>query len=905
VERTPQSQEFQYRLRFLQTLSLFVPAMGVLAALGYVVIFLITNTWQMFAAAGLALAASALFLLTRPLLSRGRSWTAALLMIVLAAVTIALYGAIWSGMTLLLIVGVWVIPGFIAWFGIERDFRLVFAPLASICGSVALLVFDRIQPFNRLTITDISILQWLIPLIATLGGALLFLVVIRGIVSGRLANRLLPSFLLIVLIPIFTLSATSILNSQYSDQRYAVYGLDTILTQKESAITAWVDALKQDLNQTDQITLNEMGNLVVVPPATITQTDRDTVLPALGQLMTKSGKFQELFLVNNDGTILVSTQPQDIGQKLPTQLFRQQGSAQLAAATLAYYQPANEVDVFVTHLILNQYNGSTVGALAGRCNLQYLQQLLPVPSTTNARLYLVNNDYSLLNDLTSGPAKTHVYTAGVTQAITTGKNGFVLYDHLNIPEVGVYHWIPALNIVLLAEIPQAIAFSTLQTTITTNLIIDLISAAVAVLGALYTLQTLNIPLTKLASAASQVAAGDLSTRADVEQEDEIGTVAKAFNTMTAEVQNLVTNLEERVNERTKALEARSRDLQTVAQIARDATLEQNSEDLLDRVAQLIRERFGYYHVGIFLIDESREYAVLRAAGGEAGKLMLANQHKLKVGQVGIVGFVAQRGEPRIALDVGADAVHFRNPLLPYTRSEMALPIKTSERIIGVLDVQSDKVNAFDQDNISIMQILTDQLGVSIERTRLLQELKQSAAAMERSFQEYSGRAWRTYLQQTRTVPGYRATAGGVEPISQASAESFAALSQGTTQVLHGDGENAADTLVVPIRVHGQTIGTLGLRYQGKEIPVETIRLVEEAANRLALALENARLVQDMRRLAMRERQINLISAQVSQSVDLETVLQNTIRELGNTLQVPKAFIQIGLLSQEEKGRDKK
>jgi len=177
--------------------------------------------------------------------------------------------------------------------------------------------------------------------------------------------------------------------------------------------------------------------------------------------------------------------------------------------------------------------------------------------------------------------------------------------------------------------------------------------------------------------------------------------------------------------------------------------------------------------------------------------------------------------------------------------------------------------------------------------------------MERSFQEYSGRAWRSYLQQQRSSPGYHTVGTGIEPIRQASPESLAALAQGNTQILHGNGDNAGEVLAVPVRVHGQTIGTLNLRYQGNEIPVETVRLVEEAANRLAMALENARLVQDMRRLALRERQINLISTQVSQSVDLDTILQNTIRELGNTLQVPSAFIQIGLLSQEDKGRERK
>jgi K+-sensing histidine kinase KdpD len=107
-------------------------------------------------------------------------------------------------------------------------------------------------------------------------------------------------------------------------------------------------------------------------------------------------------------------------------------------------------------------------------------------------------------------------------------------------------------------------------------------------------------------------------------------------------------------------------------------------------------------------------------------------------------------------------------------------------------------------------------------------------------------------------------------------------------------------MAVPIQLRGQTLGTLNLQFQGTDIPQETHRLVEEAANRLALALENARLVQDAQRLAMRERQINVISAQVQQSVNLETLLQNTVRELGNSLGVPKTFIQIGLVNSESK-----
>ena len=432
----------------------------------------------------------------------------------------------------------------------------------------------------------------------------------------------------------------------------------------------------------------------------------------------------------------------------------------------------------------------------------------------------------------------------------------------------------------------------------TGIIIAL--ATLAGLGGILLARRLSIPLVKLTETATAIAAGDLDRRANINSRDEVGALAAAFNHMTDQLRTLIGSLEERVDERTRILEIRSLELQTAAQVARDASIAQNTESLLERAAVLLHDKFNYYHIGIFLLDDNEEYAVLRAAGGDAGQLMLARKHKLKVGETGIVGHVAQTGEPRIALDVGADATHFQNPLLPYTRSEMGLPIKVENHVIGVLDVQSDKVNAFDQNSISIMQIVTDQIGVAIERTRLLDELVQNASAVEQSSQEYTARTWRSFLQQARRNLGYRYEGVSVETISDLPAETYVALERAEPVVLGSDGKGS--TLAVPIRLRGQTLGILSLKFQSVEVPKETLQLVEEAADRLALALENARLVQDAQRLATRERQINTISAQVQQSTDLETVLQNTIRELGNTLGVPKTFIQIGMVP--AKGKDK-
>ena len=182
------------------------------------------------------------------------------------------------------------------------------------------------------------------------------------------------------------------------------------------------------------------------------------------------------------------------------------------------------------------------------------------------------------------------------------------------------------------------------------------------------------PIVRLTNVAQIVTAGDLSAQAPVTSQDEIGMLSKAFNTMTAQLRQTLEGLEQRVSERTEELvkaseqmRYRANQLQTVSDVARVIATVQDIDHLLPRITQTISERFGYYHVGVFLLDSHREYAVLQAANSEGGQRMLGRGHRLKVGQVGIVGYVSDQGEPRIALDVGQDAVFFDNPDLPETR----------------------------------------------------------------------------------------------------------------------------------------------------------------------------------------------------------------------------------------------
>jgi GAF domain-containing protein/HAMP domain-containing protein len=904
VETSDHTSATQRRVYFLKALTTFVPIVGIVSAIGYLVIFFISNAWQMLAAAALAVLGSGIFLSTGPLIQKRRISSAAIILLTVGVALVPLYALFWSGISIELIVLTWCISLFIAWFGLERNYQLITVPIVSLIATLAILLVDRKEPIVRQNITDINLLRWLIPLVVILGGALLFLIFTRGIRTVRLANRMLPAFLLIVLIPIVILSASSIFSAQESDRRYAVDSLENFTTARESEIKGWVTDLQVNLQlaaQTDQILTPMISLLSMGKTDSNFESTRFETVTQFNNVLNQTNLFQEIILMNNDGVVLADTIQNHEGLSAINLPLFVAGKTKPAAITsrLIDQQTSGAVSIFISLPVADTSqarHGQIVGVLAGRANIGGLEAILGAQaSQPNISTYLVNRDYTMI--YSSGAQNSH--TGAAVEAINTGINGSLFYLNQNIPVVSVYHWVPGLGAVLITEMPQSLIFTTLRSVVTTNILIALISATIAILGALFTIRTLSTPLSNLELSARNLAAGDLTARATVEEADEIGVVANAFNDMAGKLKNLVTNLEDRVAERTRDLETRSIELRTAAQIARDASLAQNTEDLLSHTTRLIRERFGFYHVGIFLIDDNGEFAVLRAAGGEAGQLLLANKHKLKVGEVGIVGFVAKTGDPRIALDVGADAVHFKNPLLPYTRSEMALPLKLNERLIGVLDIQSDKVNAFNQDDITIMQILTDQVSVSIERTRLLQELERNAGEMEQALQEYTSRGWRSLLQQGRKNQGYRYEGINIEPVFNPPPENLKALTAGTSVIIKGDHGKPGNILAVPIRLRGQTLGTLNLRFQGNEIPTESIKLIEEAAGRLALALENARLVQEAQRLARRERQINVISAQVQQSTDLETVLLNTIRELGNTLDVPKTFIQIGFLPPEK------
>jgi len=350
-------------------------------------------------------------------------------------------------------------------------------------------------------------------------------------------------------------------------------------------------------------------------------------------------------------------------------------------------------------------------------------------------------------------------------------------------------------------------------------------------------------------------------------------------------------LEEQVVERTAALARRSTQLEAAAQVAREAAAIRDVGRLLSETVRLISNRFGFYHAGIFMLDEAGQYAVLRAASSEGGQRMLARGHRLQVGQEGIVGYVTGQGRPRVALDVGTDAVFFDNPDLPDTRSEMALPLQVRGEIIGALDVQSTEAAAFSDEDVAVLQTLADQLAMAISNTRLLQQVQESLEAERRAYGVVSREAWSDLLHAQLALHQRYDPQGILPADGQWREQVRMAAQQGKT--VSGQ-EKPPTTLATPIKVRDQVIGILDAHKPAGAgaWTAEEITLLETLADQLGIALESARLYRDAQRRAARERLIGEVTDRVRETLDIETMLKTGVQEVHQALGLPEVTVRL-------------
>jgi GAF domain-containing protein len=376
---------------------------------------------------------------------------------------------------------------------------------------------------------------------------------------------------------------------------------------------------------------------------------------------------------------------------------------------------------------------------------------------------------------------------------------------------------------------------------------------------------------------------------------------KEVQDINTELEDLTSSLEQRVDKRTSELEQankrtsqRASQLQAITELSEAIAQFQDLNELFPAVARLISERFGFYHVGIFLVDGDREFVILQAANSEGGMRMLARSHRLKLG-TGVVGYSALSGQPRIALDVGADAVFFDNPDLQNTRSEAALPLQSRGETIGVLDVQSTEPGAFSNEDLQVLTTLANQVSIAFENARLLTEARAALMQVQEVYNEFTRTEWSRAISLAEQA-GFRFRNGHIEMLESELRTSEVASAVQSGQVAANQGNGSKEkraSVAVPVKLRGEVIGVLHVESNdsSKVWQEDEITLIEAVAERAALAMENARLFQDARRRAAKEQLISEASAKISSAFNLENILQTTAEELERVLGGSEVLIQ--------------
>jgi len=333
---------------------------------------------------------------------------------------------------------------------------------------------------------------------------------------------------------------------------------------------------------------------------------------------------------------------------------------------------------------------------------------------------------------------------------------------------------------------------------------------------------------------------------------------------------------DRFENSSRVLESREAQLHTAAQISRSISSHLDPEILFDQVVELIRERFDLYYVGVFILDQEGQFAVLRAGSGEAGKAMVEAGHKLPINDTSMIGWAISHHQAKIALDVGQDAIHLNNPNLPKTRSELALPMIKSKRIVGAITVQSEKPNAFDKNVIVALQGISDSLAIAYENSTLFQQIEMSFDEIQRLNQLYLTEAWSETL----------GTKGDIK-------YSFENIFDDMTST------DSQMKIEKPIILRDQIIGSIVLDADHHSWDPEDETFIEAVATQASLALENIRLMEATQMSARHNRVVADLSNKIWASADIDTILRTTLIELTQALQASNGFIQLEIRENNE------
>jgi len=580
--------------------------------------------------------------------------------------------------------------------------------------------------------------------------------------------------------------------------------------------------------------------------------------------------------------------------------------------------------VIVTHPIVLE--DQTLGTVVVQVDASVLSTVLEpeeiFSDSATFESYLVNNDNLMITEsrfLEGAVLNQQVDTLAVQRARNALSTDSAIIpqvysDYVGVPVLGSAQYFPDLGWTLVSEFYASEAFAPLN-----FLILFIVVASVLLIGLVAVLAynfagQISHPITQLTERANTFSAGDLSVDlGEIKGFGEINQLSSAFGTMTKQLAELVGGLESRIA-------ARTADLETAADIASAANEVRDVEDLLSLTVNLVRDRFNFYYVQVYMVDNDHQYAVLKDGTGYVGRQLLVREHKLPLNGKSLVAEAIRSGKFSVVQDTSKDPNFLPNDLLPDTKSELTVPLRTKEAIIGALDIQHDEPNPFDETALQLFEALAEQLAVTFENVQLFADTQRRARELEtvaqvsaeatsnlnlkqllwtvsnltrKNFGLYHAHVYLLDQNKENLVLAAGAGDAGREMVDAGHSiplnreNSLVARAARTKEgVISNDVTQAPDFLpnpllpdtrsemAIPIIINDEVLGVLDVQADvTNRFNDEDVRVKTTLASQIAVAINNASLFEQSNKQAQELSIVAEVSARASTELDSEKLIQ--------------------------------